>query len=137
MAQKQIVENVDDLDGTEAVHVGVQFGLYGVNYEIDLSDANLERLTAALSDFVDKARRVGGRLRSAGTSDAAKKRTTSDPAQTAHVREWAREAGHQISDRGRIPEHINAQYQEAHAAKPAKAGTKTRSRAKRAELAVA
>jgi hypothetical protein len=60
MAQKTIVELVDDLDGGVAAE-SVAFGLDGVEYNIDLSSANAKRLRDSLSVYVDSARRVGGR----------------------------------------------------------------------------
>ncbi len=34
--------------------------------------------------------------------------------QTAAIREWARKAGHAVSDRGRISSTVTATFQEAH-----------------------
>ncbi len=50
MAQKMLVQFVDDLDGTSSEDVStVQFGLDGVSYEIDLNAVNAERLRDALA----------------------------------------------------------------------------------------
>ncbi|MDX8037261.1 histone-like nucleoid-structuring protein Lsr2 [Lentzea sp. BCCO 10_0856] len=38
-----------------------------------------------------------------------------DKAEAQRIRDWARAEGHQISDRGRIPQNLVAQFQEAHA----------------------
>lgn len=62
MAQKVFVSLVDDIDGSEADET-VEFGLDGVNYEIDLSAENAEELRDALAQYVEHARRAGGRKR--------------------------------------------------------------------------
>jgi hypothetical protein len=52
------------LDGT--VHTSIEtvrFGLDGVNYEIDLRDANIGALRDQLAEFIDVARRTGGRMK--------------------------------------------------------------------------
>jgi hypothetical protein len=41
----------------------VTFGLDGVDYEIDLTDANASKLRDALADFIAAARRTGGRIK--------------------------------------------------------------------------
>jgi hypothetical protein len=54
MAQKVLVQLVDDLDGTSAQDVStVLFGLDDVSYEIDLSDTNAERLRDSVQEFLD------------------------------------------------------------------------------------
>ncbi len=62
MAQKVLVSLVDDLDGSEAEET-VEFGLDGVSYQIDLSSDNAEELRDALAQYVEHARRAGGRKR--------------------------------------------------------------------------
>jgi hypothetical protein len=110
MAQKTIVELVDDLDGGVAAE-SVAFGLDGVEYNIDLSSANAKRLRDSLSVYVDSARRVGGRKQRAIGKPAGR---TGDKAQNQAIREWARSQGAQISDRGRIPSDLVARFQAAH-----------------------
>lgn len=108
MAQQQIVTLVDDLDGTESDDITtVQFGLDGVTYEIDLTDDNANRLRGALEDFVTNARRVGGRLQ------RGKKPTASNAGDAGLVRIWAREQGYDVSERGRVAEHIMEAYRAA------------------------
>src|SRR4051794_39713852 len=67
MAQKTIVELVDDLDGGKADE-SLTFSLDGVEYAIDLSAKNAGKLRDSLAQFVGHAQRVGGRKqRGAGT----------------------------------------------------------------------
>jgi hypothetical protein len=112
MAQKVTVSLVDDLDGSEAGET-VEFGLDGAFYEIDLSEDNAERLRDALSEFVDHARRSGGRKRAGRIAAAvgrAPRTASADREQNQAMREWARKQGMNISDRGRIPKEVAEAY---------------------------
>ncbi|QUQ66328.1 histone-like nucleoid-structuring protein Lsr2 [Kutzneria sp. CA-103260] len=109
MAQKTIVELVDDLDGGVASE-SVAFGLDGIEYSIDLSTENAKRLRETLSTYVDSARRVGGRKQRAIGRPTGR---TGDKAQNQAIREWARSQGEKISDRGRIPAELVTRFQAA------------------------
>jgi hypothetical protein len=64
MAQKTIVQLVDDLDGTASDDIAtVMFGLDGVSYEIDLTEGNASNFRKSLEEFVAAARRTGGRIK--------------------------------------------------------------------------
>jgi hypothetical protein len=60
MAQRVQVLLVDDIDGGNAAET-VSFALDGVSYEIDLSEANAQKLRDDLASWVGHARRAGGR----------------------------------------------------------------------------
>ncbi|WP_129669745.1 histone-like nucleoid-structuring protein Lsr2 [Phytoactinopolyspora endophytica] len=110
MAQKVQVILLDDLDGGEAEET-VSFGLDGANYEIDLSKKNAAKLRDAISPFVASARKAGGgsrRARGGRSSRSSGGRSSTD---TAAVRDWAREQGLKVSDRGRIPADILEKYE--------------------------
>lgn len=112
MAQKVTVSLVDDLDGSEAEET-VEFGLDGAFYEIDLSGNNAERLRDALAEYVEHARRSGGRKRAAGrlaVVGRAPRTASADREQNQAMREWARKQGYTISDRGRIPKEVAEAY---------------------------
>ncbi|SHE74789.1 histone-like nucleoid-structuring protein Lsr2 [Streptoalloteichus hindustanus] len=113
MAQKVTVQLVDDLDGSEANET-VEFALDGVTYQIDLSEANAEKLRKSLADFVGAARRAaGGRRRSAGRGPARPapaRPAAADREQNQAIREWARKRGMKVSDRGRIPADVLEAY---------------------------
>jgi hypothetical protein len=118
VAQKVQVMLVDDVDGGEAAET-VGFGLDGVNYEIDLSGDNAAQLRNALSTWVGHARRVGGRSaparKRASRSGSGSGAGSGSGHDTAAIREWARQSGHKVSDRGRISAEVLAAYQEANA----------------------
>lgn len=116
MAQKVTVELVDDLDGTAADDIStVRFGLDGAEYEIDLSDANATRLRDALAAFVAAARRTGGRSRRGGPAGRTAPRATVDREQTRAIREWARQNGFDVSERGRIASEVTEAFEAAQA----------------------
>jgi len=111
MAQKTLVQLVDDIDGTpiaDGEGRTVTFALNGVTYEIDLSDAHVEELTESLSPYLSAGRKTG---RKATTSTSS---TKSDPAELQKIREWARANGHDVSDRGRVSGTIRDAYNAAH-----------------------
>lgn len=107
MAQKVQTLYIDDIDGGEATGT-VQFGLDGVDYEIDLSAGHTGELHAALQIYVDHARKVG-----ATTKRAPRGRRAGSTIDTTAVRTWAREQGIDIKDRGRVPGDVVAKYEAA------------------------
>jgi hypothetical protein len=111
MAKKVQVLLVDDIDKSSPADETVTFALDGVSYEIDLTSDNAAKLRDDLSLWIGHAERTGGR-RSAGRSPAAKSSGTK--ADLGAVRAWARENGHQVSDRGRISADIQSAYDKAH-----------------------
>ncbi|HEX5405842.1 MAG TPA: Lsr2 family protein [Pseudonocardiaceae bacterium] len=118
MAQKVLVQLVDDLDGTSSADIStVTFGLDGVTYEIDLNGDNATSLRDHLSEFITSARRTGGRVKRGGV--AAGGGSGRNREQTQAIREWAKKNGHDVSDRGRIPAAVIDAFEAAQAA-PAK-----------------
>lgn len=113
MAQRVITQFVSDLSGEELGKEGetVTFGWKGSTYEVDLSPAEAEEFANALAPYVKAGRKVSGPGRrsssSAGTSQQDRERTKA-------IREWAKENGHPVSDRGRISAEVVAAYESAH-----------------------
>ena len=105
MAQRTQVRYVDDIDGSEADGT-VRFGLGGADYEIDLSKQHADQLAAAIGPYVQAARKVSSRRPVRGARPARHDQSA--------VRAWAREQGLPVSDRGRIPADVLAQYESAH-----------------------
>jgi hypothetical protein len=113
MAQKVIREFIDDIDGSEAERT-FTFAVDGTNYEIDLSSQNIKEFNEAIAGFVESARKV----KASGTRRRAHNTSTSDSGRSREqiqaVREWARQQGHSINDRGRIPTSIQQAFDQAH-----------------------
>ena len=57
MAQRTVVTLEDDIDGSEAEGT-VTFAFNGVQYDIDLSKKNSDKLAKALAPYVASARKV-------------------------------------------------------------------------------
>ncbi|ANN19535.1 nucleoid-associated protein Lsr2 [Amycolatopsis orientalis] len=144
MAQKVVVQIVDDIDGGTATQT-VPFALDGVSYDIDLSDENAEALREELARYVAAGKRVGGRrvkvatgqATSAGAADGAKRPV--DRERTQAVRAWASENGYAVAERGRIPNEIYEAFDAAELAAsqpteeaPARAARKRSPRKKKA-----
>lgn len=113
MAQQIIL--VDDLDEGQADET-VTFGLDGVSYEIDLSRAHADQLRESFAAWIGHARkanrgpvtrRSGGRTRTGGSGEPG--------GETAAIRAWARQNGHDVSERGRVAATVVDAYRQAHA----------------------
>ena len=115
MARQVITTLIDDLDGKAADRT-VEFSLDGTSYTIDLSEANAGKLRKALDPFIEAGTRLGraGSGRIAGRSPSAPTRTAGSRDENRLIREWAAENGHQISERGRIPQNVSNAYRAAH-----------------------
>lgn len=123
MAQKVQVILVDDFDGGEAEET-VSFSLDGVAYEIDLSAGNAEALREVLAPYVGVARRIGGRgsrgangraagARGGGGGSGSARSGRSSDGNTSDIRQWARDNGYTVNERGRIPGNIVEAYNNA------------------------
>jgi hypothetical protein len=106
MAQKVNIILTDDLDGGEATET-VRFALDGGQFEIDLSAGNATKLREAVSPFKAAARKVTASKNQRGAKPAASSSKNSD---TPLIRQWAKDNGYEVSDRGRIHEEIRAAY---------------------------
>jgi nucleoid-associated protein Lsr2 len=105
MAQRTVVELIDDIDGAAAEET-VGFGLDGVQYEIDLSQKNAAGLRDALAKYVGASRLVTRAGRARGTRSRV-------PSNSRTIREWAHANNVPVPDRGRIPATVVAQFDEA------------------------
>jgi Lsr2 len=106
MAQRTQILYVDDIDGSPADGT-VRFGLDGTDYEIDLSKKHASQLAAAIRPYIEAARKVSSSRRAPHGSRPARHNQS-------NVRAWARAQGLKVSDRGRIPADVLAQYESAH-----------------------
>ena len=98
----------------------VSFAFDGSSYEIDLCPDHREEMEEAFATYVGSARRANR----SGTS--APRRTTraaasgggragggSDREEVQRIREWAREHGHKVSERGRLSSSVLEAYRAA------------------------
>jgi nucleoid-associated protein Lsr2 len=106
MAQRTVVELIDDIDGKLADET-VSFSIDGVTYEIDLSKANASKLRTSVSQYVEKARKAGAKP----GRKAAATRTVNSRERSSDIRTWAKQHGITVNDRGRIPAQVIAAYE--------------------------
>ena len=134
MAKKVII--VDDIDGTEGDGIVTQrFSLGSDFYEIDLCPQNLLSLRAALEPFVSAGRRVriGNRRKpepaprpqnNSALDFSPQQRLAAAPRhgnsalnfprqQRLAIREWARDNGYDVADRGAFSQEVLAAYRDA------------------------
>ncbi len=111
MAERIIRQLIDDMDGTEILEgkgERIEFSLRGIDYQIDLSPTNIAKLDKAFKPYVDAAEKIRG---TKGRRTKSSRRSSSTAAPTAKerlaaIREWARENGYDVSDRGRVKAEI-------------------------------
>ena len=106
MAKRTVHMLVDDIDGGDADET-VTFALDGTQYEIDLSKKNAAKMRRDFGRYIEHARRATGGRRSG--------RPRRNRHHSSAVREWAKQQGIQVSERGRIPASVVSQYDKAHA----------------------
>lgn len=109
MAKRILTSITDDFDGSEDAET-VTFSYQGRSYEIDLSDANREKLESALAPYITAGRKsaAGARAKSSGP------RSRGGSSELAAVRAWAQENGHTVNSRGRVPQAVLDAYNAAH-----------------------
>ncbi|MBE8515980.1 Lsr2 family protein [Amycolatopsis sp. H6(2020)] len=130
MAQKVLVEMLDDIDGTPAAHT-VPFALDGVTYEIDLSDDNAAALRDELARYITAARRIGGRKVRVATGQSTTT-TTSERERNQQIRAWANANGYEVSERGRLSSEVVSAFEEAQVAEAEAPAPRRRSSRKKA-----
>ncbi|SDT75460.1 histone-like nucleoid-structuring protein Lsr2 [Actinoplanes derwentensis] len=106
MAKQIIHKLVDDIDGVDADET-VKFALDGIQYEIDLSEKNAAKLREVFEPYQKAGTKVArGGVVVGGRAARGRGGATADREQNKAIREWAKKAGKDISDRGRIPQEI-------------------------------
>jgi hypothetical protein len=110
MVQKTVVTVVCDLphDGEIEGSETVSFSVDSSAYEIDVCSAHAKELHDIFSGYIEHARRVsvGARRRKARTGPGRER--------SSEIRQWARERGEKVSERGRIPASIIQEYEATH-----------------------
>jgi hypothetical protein len=107
MAQKTVVTVVCDLahDGEIEGNETVSFAFDGATYEIDVCSGHAKELHDTFAGYAEHSRRAsaGGRRRKARTGPGRER--------SSEIRAWARQRGHKVSERGRIPASIISEYE--------------------------
>ena len=121
MAQKVQVMLVCDLHDEEYEGVEtVAFGLDGSSYEIDVCEEHASGMRDAFAAYVGAARRAGraaaasGSRRGSGPKAPKADGGSGGKERVQAIREWARQNGHTVSERGRLSGAVVAAYEAAH-----------------------
>lgn len=110
MAQRTNITYVSDLSGNEIADNDaptVSFSYDGTDYTIDLTSKEAEKFYSVVKPYVEAGTKVS---KANGTKRSTK--VSTGPA-AADVREWAKQNGHTVPDRGRIPADVRAAYDSA------------------------
>jgi hypothetical protein len=116
MAQQVIL--VDDLTGGTADET-VTFAIDGITYDIDLITSNANALRAALDPYITAGRPTGktpttkAKTTTSTTSKPSTRAGRLAPGEGDRIRNWARDNGYDVSDRGRISTDIRDAYNAA------------------------
>jgi hypothetical protein len=108
MAIKTI--RMDDIDGTPDAE-SYSFALNGEQYDIDLSKDNFEKLQAALAPYVKVAAKATSRV--PREASASTSRNSSNKEELQKIRQWAKDNGYEVSERGRVAQSIQDAYHAA------------------------
>jgi hypothetical protein len=104
----------DQAEAHQVVTWGINKG--SAQYEIDLCRSDLgklRRVETSLEPLLTAGHRVAGsarRARSTAPSGRGRRRGRGSSADTPAIREWARENGYEVSDRGRISQALREAY---------------------------
>ncbi|WP_405097905.1 Lsr2 family protein [Micromonospora sp. NBC_01412] len=122
MAKQIIHKLIDDLEGGDADET-IKFALDGVQYEIDLSASNAEKLRDVFAPYTAHGAKIGrggvvggGRASrgavgvDGGRAGHGRRGAATDREQNKAIRDWAKKSGKDISDRGRIPLEVVNEY---------------------------
>jgi hypothetical protein len=124
MAERIVRQLIDDIDGTEIADGGgqrIEFSIQGVDYQIDLSNANFAKMDKALKPYVLAAAKVRGTKTHRPTKASGKGSPSEQVAKSSGkatskqqaIRDWARKNGHDVADRGRIKAEIVEAFEAA------------------------
>ncbi len=106
MATRTLVVMEDDIDGSRATET-VKFSLDGIEYSIDLSGRNAEKLRGDMEKWIKAAHKTGGRR------STSRKAAPTDKDQISRMRAWLQDHGYDVSTRGRIPAHLQDVYHQS------------------------
>jgi hypothetical protein len=81
----------------------LRFTFGGAEYEIDLTKENAAKFRKKMEPYTQAARKTRGRY---------PQRTQAHRVRSADIRQWARDHGREVSERGRIPASVVAAYEQ-------------------------
>lgn len=115
MAKRVVTQLIDDIDGA-VLEAGegecIEFAFYGARYQIDLSPENAARFREAMAVYLEHATPL--QFERAAPMNTTRRPARTDPAQLKAMRVWLRGQGHEVSNRGRIPQQLQDEYHASH-----------------------
>jgi hypothetical protein len=117
MTKEVVVRLRDDISGELGEDVVTRpFSFDGKDYEIELSDNNFEDFRLDIKKWLQAAREARPRrkLRKTNGNSPKPKTPPPKPATRGEIREWAREAGYEVSVRGNLSNEVREAYYKAH-----------------------
>ncbi|QDK03469.1 Lsr2-like DNA bridging protein [Mycobacterium phage Lucyedi] len=117
MARQLIMKMTDDIDRTKQAVSTRVIGWEGFDYILDLSAANDKKLLELLQPWLDAAHEKVKQRKPSSRSSSDKK--TYPPIalgkeEREAIREWARDKGYEVGDKGVIARRVIEAYMEAH-----------------------
>lgn len=114
MAKRTIEIITSDLSGDELARgegETIIFSVDGSDYSIDLTDAEAADFRSTFDRYVKVATRASSRGAQAPARKASGSGRSSE--ELAHIRAWANENGHAVSERGRIKAEVIEAFDQA------------------------
>jgi hypothetical protein len=113
----QVITFTCDFGDTKRDAVTVPFSIGGTDYEIDVCAKHKREMDELFASLAAPARRAARRQPVSGHTPrgvtalpAPHRASTGGGGRTAEIRSWAKGAGIEISDRGRIPQVVEAKF---------------------------
>ncbi|ATN93967.1 nucloid associated Lsr2-like [Mycobacterium phage Kumao] len=120
MARVTEIKYLDDFDNSLPADETVEIGWEGFTYVLDLTKANAKELRQTLKPWLEAAHDRHRTTKQSGSSKSPRggqkvaQRGTQKEIRAA-IREWARNNGYQVSQRGLISREVVDAYEQAHA----------------------
>lgn len=116
MGKRVTVTRFDDLEPELDATEHITFAWEGVNYEIDLSTKNAARFKKEMDTWIKAATRVAAPTRRRSTSVTSRRETSGLP--LGEIRQWAKEQGYNVADKGQVSAEIKRAWKAAHETEP-------------------
>lgn len=100
----KVTEVTSDLSNESGAET-LRYSVGDNRYEIDLTKVEVKEFHEALAPYISVSRVKGGKK--------APARPKADPEETAKIRAWAIENGHEVSATGRIPNAVRQAYNDS------------------------
>ncbi|MBV7296099.1 Lsr2 family protein [Corynebacterium sp. TAE3-ERU12] len=113
MARKEIIRYIDDIDGStldDDQRKVVRFGFNNQDYVLDLSPANAAKFEEVLKPYVEAATPVDPQPKQRRGS----KSNNATRTRNRIIRQWAKNNGFDVADRGALSKSIIEKYEASH-----------------------